>query len=101
MTTLTCEKCEETWEFEAGLLPPEGWEHYCVRQPAPDVVAGDIEDWVPMVVRELKGRTGTDRWMRTQSVTLRGARLALDPDEYILFVQWVKTEQQADEGSPR
>ena len=92
MTTLTCEKCEETWSFEPGLAPPEGWEHGC-QDRAPDLTARDMEADVAKAVRELKGRTGTERWMRSQSPTLRGVRLALDPDEFKTFMRWVKQVQ--------
>ena len=95
MTTLTCPECNEEWEFEAGLAPPLGWAHYCSETAIAQITARDVEDWIPQAVKDLKGRTGPTRYMRLNSATIRGAHLALDEEEFDLFLGMVKRAQDA------
>ena len=92
MTTVTCPTCSKTWSFEPGIEPPEGWQH---GHQEDDVTARDLEEWVPTAVKELNGKSGTYRWMRNNSSTIRGAHLALDEAEFATFLGWVKKHQIA------
>ena len=88
MASITCNKCGKVWVFEPGLTPPIGWDHHCVLA-VPSVTARDMEDDVAVVIRELKGGWGANTYIESRSGTLRGAKLALDPDEYKVFLRWV------------
>ncbi len=90
MPTLTCKECNEAWEFEVGLAPPEGWAHYCSETAMPELTARDMEDDVALAVKQLNTRGGSNQAMETRSGALRGARLALDNAEYKTFVRWVR-----------
>ncbi len=63
--------------------------------------AADIGDWIPAAVKELKGRTGTKRYMRNNSPTIRGAHLALEDPEFQEFLEMVKEAQQIAKTDPR
>jgi hypothetical protein len=93
-TTLTCKSCEATWSFEDGLTPPSDWEHWCTQRSEPLVTARTIEHWLPKVWKELKGKTtGSRGYLEGRSPTLKGAKLALDAEEYAKFVKWARAPQ--------
>jgi hypothetical protein len=95
MPKLTCAHgCGTEWIFEEGLTPPSDFEHWCRIKAEPTVTARTIEGWLPKVWRELDGKTtGTRAWLEQHSATLRGAKLALDAEEYSMFVKWARSPQ--------
>ena len=94
MTTLTCGLCDQTWDFEQGVEPPDDWVHGC-QTVTPELTARDMETDLSLVLRQLNGREGTVSYMLQHSTELQGVKLALDKEEFKTFVHWVRESQQA------
>jgi hypothetical protein len=95
MANLVCADCGQEWQFEPGLQPPSDFQHCCTELRKPPVTARTIEHWLPTVWRELSGkRKGSRTYLESCSPTLKGAKLALDPEEYTVFLNWARKPGQ-------
>ncbi len=65
------------------------------------LVAEDMESDVPKVLKELGTQTTigvAPAYLLSRSATLRGAKLALEPDEFVRFVTLVREASKINPG---